>query len=239
MTENNISVKGVLGLLLCLLLANPTPAVARDFYLDEGTEIYLRLHISVDTKISQTGDRIVATVEEPVLLDNIEVIPVGARVLGRVGEIKKPGRFGRGGRLVLTFETIEVPGAGTIKISGSLLDIYDPDAFDIEDDKSLKHMDIGTEGEVKADGPRKATRLTSVVAGGAGGAALAGGALGAVLGVAIGTGVAFIWFKGKQVKLPAGMGLVMRIDRGITVSVPDLPRQDEQRQVAEESLPSN
>ena len=235
MSKTASSGKGALGLLLCLLLVNPTPAVARDFYLDEGTEIYLRLHISVDTKISKTGDRIVATVEEPVLLDNIEVIPVGTRVLGRVGDLKKSGRFGRGGQLVLTFESIEVPGAGTIKIAGSLLDIYDPDTFDIEEDKSLQHMDIGTEGEVRADGPRKLTRLGTVAAGGAGGVVAAGGALGAVLGVAIGTGVAFIWFKGKQVKLPAGMGLVMRIDRGITVSIPDLPRLDERRQVAEES----
>ncbi len=226
MPKRTLAWKPALAVLVCLALLAPPPVVGRDFFLQEGTEIYLRLHISLDTKISQAGDRTVSTVEEPVLLDNIEVIPVGARVLGRVGEVKKPGRFGRGGRLVLTFETIEVPGVGNIPITGSLVDIYDPDTLEDEDD-TLKDIDIGTEGEVKAGGASKIKTLTTSLAGGGAGAALAGTGAGAAIGVAAAAAGAFIWFKGKQVELPAGIGLIMRIDRGITLSVPDLPRPDE------------
>lgn len=208
-----------LALAAALSLLFPAPLPARDFFLQEGTEVNLRLHTSVDSKISQSGDRIIATVADAVSIDNIEVIPVGARVLGRVAEIEKPGRFGKGGRLVLAFESIEVPGAGNVQISGSLVDLYEPEA----EEEKVKDLDVGDEGQVKAGGPRKLKRLGSTVAGGGIGAAAAGG-LGAAIGVAVGAGVAFIWFKGKHVELPAGLGLVMRVDRGVSFSVPDMPR---------------
>ncbi|MBI4466927.1 MAG: hypothetical protein HY656_05840 [Acidobacteria bacterium] len=211
--------KQILALLGVLLLLSPGALVGRDFFLQEGTEINLRLHTSVDSKISQAGDKIIATLEDAVLIDNIEVIPVGARVLGRIGEIEKPGRFGRGGRLVLAFESIEVPGAGNVPISGSLVDLYDPEA----EDEEVKNLDVGQEGQVQAGGPRKLKRAGSVLAGGGAGVA-AGGALGAAIGVAVGAGVAFVWFKGKHVELPAGTGMVMRIDRGVALAVPDMPQ---------------
>lgn len=201
------------------------PVDARDFFLEEGTEIILRLHTTVDTEISQTGDRIICTVQESVKIDNVEVIPVGSRVLGRVGDIKKPGRFGRGGQLVLAFDSIEVPGAGNVKISGSLVDLYDPEYEDRVTDKEmqeLKGVELGREGEVKGSGPRKLKQAASVGAG-AGIGVAAGGGTGAAIGVGVGAAVAFVWFKGKHVELPAGTGMIMRIDRGIALSLPDMP----------------
>ncbi|MFQ5777875.1 MAG: hypothetical protein ACE5IP_07700 [Terriglobia bacterium] len=214
--------KAALAILLSLGLLSPGPALGRDFFLQEGTEVPLRLRTSVDTKISQKGDRIIATVEEPVLIDNVEVIPVGARVLGRIGDIKKPGRFGRGGQLVLTFDLIEVPGSGNIQISGSLVDLYDPD-YEEERIKQLKNLDLGEEGQVKGSAPGKLKRGGSLL-GATGAGAATGGAAGALIGAAVGAGVGFIWFKGKHVELPAGIGMVMRVDRGVTLSVPDMPR---------------
>ena len=207
------------AVLIAAALFFPTPLPARDFFLQEGTEINLRLHTTVDSKISQAGDRIIATVEDAVSIDNVEVIPVGARVLGRIGEIQKPSRFGKGGRLVLAFESIEVPGAGNVQLSGSLVDLYDPEA----EDQQVKDLDVGEEGQVQAGGPQKIKRIGSTVAGGGIGAA-AGGGLGAAIGVAVGAGVAFVWFKGKHVELPAGTGLVMRVDRSVAFAVPDMPR---------------
>lgn len=209
---------------LSLLLAGPLPA--RDFFLQEGTEIVLALHTTVDTEINQKGDRILCTVTKPVLIDNVEVIPEGSRVLGRIGDVKKPGRFGREGQLVLTFDSIEVPGAGTVKISGSLVDLYDPEYEDHVTDKEmpeLKDVTLGREGEVKGAGASKLKQAASL-GGGAGVGAAAGGGVGAAIGVAVGAGVAFVWFKGKHVELPAGTGLIMRIDRGLTLAIPDMPR---------------
>ncbi len=216
--------------ILTLLGLYPAPLPARDFFVQEGTEVVLRLHTTVDTEINQKNDRIICTVDKAVSIDNIEVIPVGARVLGRIGDIKKPGRFGKGGQMVLTFESIEVPGAGQVKISGSLVDLYDPEYEDrIKDEEmeELKGVELGREGEVKGAGPSKTKRVLAT-AGGAGagagiGAAGSNAALGAAIGVAVGAGVAFVWFKGKHVELPAGTGMVMRIDRGLTLNVPDMP----------------
>ncbi len=208
-----------LALSLVLALLCPWPSAGRDFFLQEGTEINLRLRTRIDTKISQTGDRLIATVEDPIDIDNVEVIPAGTRILGRVGEIRKPGRFGRGGRLVLTFEIIDLAGAGNVKIAGSLVDLYDPDY----EDEYPEGLDVGQEGQVKAGGTRKLKRFGGAVAGGGLGAAAAGGAGGAI-GLGVGAVAAYIWFKGKHIDLPPGTGLVMRVDRGVILSIPDMPQ---------------
>lgn len=219
--------KRALALLAALALLSPPSLPARDFFVPAGTEVVLRLHTTVDTEISQKGDRIICTVEDPVKIDNVEVIPAGSRVLGRVGDIKKPGRFGRGGQMTLAFESIEVPGAGNVKISGSLVDLYDPEYEDRtkeQEMEELKGVDLGKEGQVQGAGPKKLKRITAVAGGGGAGAAVGGGGLiGAAIGVAVGAGVAFVWFKGKHVELPAGVGMVMRIERELTLSLPDMP----------------
>ena len=224
-TALRLRVKQALAFLASIALLSPPSLPARDFFVPAGTEVVLRLHTTVDTEISQKGDRIICTVEDPVKIDNVEVIPAGARVLGRVGDIKKPGRFGRGGQMTLAFESIEVPGAGNVKISGSLVDLYDPEFEDRTKEKEmeeLKGVDLGKEGQVQGAGPSKLKRIGSVAGGGGAGAA-AGGVIGAAIGVAVGAGVAFVWFKGKHVELPAGVGMVMRIERELTLSLPDMP----------------
>ncbi|MBI2956887.1 MAG: hypothetical protein HYY26_06215 [Acidobacteria bacterium] len=213
--------KRVLAVGLGLAVAGLAPLLARDFFLQEGSEITLKLRTSVDSRINQKGDRIICTVEEPVQIDNVEVIPVGTRVHGRLGEIQRPGRFGRPGRLVLTFENIEIPGAGNVPISGSLVDLYDPEEEELQ--KITRDLDLGEEGEVKGGGPRKLKRGASIGIG-AGVGAATGGGIGAAAGAAAGAAVAFIWFKGEEVELPAGTGLVVRIDRGVAISVPDMPK---------------
>ncbi|MBI4461358.1 MAG: hypothetical protein HY653_00485 [Acidobacteria bacterium] len=215
-----MSGKQILSWMLAVALV-PLPGWGRDFYMPEGTEIKLALHTSIDTKINQEGDRLICSVTEPVMLEGLEVIPVGTRVHGRIADLQRPRRFpSRPGRLVIAFESIEVPGGGVVQISGSLWDLYDPDEY--ANDDELPDVNIGEEGQLKAAGPRKLKRMASI-AGGAGAGAAAGGLGGAAIGVAVGAGVAFLWFKGKHVQLPAGMGIIMRVDRGATVSVPELP----------------
>ncbi|MGH9788821.1 MAG: hypothetical protein ACRD4U_08995, partial [Candidatus Acidiferrales bacterium] len=155
--RKNLSRRAVAIVCALALLAGPGLVFARDFFMEEGTEIALRLRTSIDAKSNQKGDRIICTVEESVVIDNVEVIPVGARVHGRIGDIQKAGRLGRGGQLVLSFESIEVPGAGQIPIAGSIVDLYDPE--DEEDRKQTKDLDLGKEGEIKAGGPSKVKRI--------------------------------------------------------------------------------
>ncbi len=221
MQASRISRKGMAALVCLLALASAGVLLARDFFLEEGTEVAMRLRTSVDTKFNQKGDRIICTVEEPIAVDNVEVIPSGTRVHGRIGDIQKPGRLGKGGKMVLTFESIEVPGAGSVPISGSLVDLYDPE--NEEDKKQTKDLKLGQEGEIKGGGASKVKRIATA-AGGAGVGAAVGGGTGAAIGVAAGAAAAFIFWKGKEVTLPAGTGIVMRIDRGVALSLPDMPK---------------
>ena len=207
------------GLSLLLL---PAPGWGRDFYMPEGTEVKLRLHTAIDTKINQPGDRLICSVEEAVMLEGIEVIPIGTRIHGRIADLQKPRRFpSRGGKLVIAFESIELPGGGTVQISGSLWDVYEPD--ESAPDEKPPDVEIGEEGELKAGGPRKLKRIVSILGGTAAGAAASGKIAGAAIGIALGAGIAFLWFKGKHVQLPGGTALIMRVDRGVTLSVPALP----------------
>ena len=221
MQTSRINRRGIAILVCVVALAGATLLLARDFFLEEGTELAMRLRTSVDTKFNQKGDRIICTVEEPVAVDDVEVIPIGTRVHGRIGDIQKPGRFGKGGKMVLSFESIEVPGAGSVPISGSLVDLYDHETE--EDKKQTKDLKLGQEGEIKGGGASKVKRI-GTAAGGAGVGAAVGGGLGAGIGVAAGTAAAFIFWKGKEVTLPAGTGIVMRIDRGVALSIPDMPK---------------
>ncbi len=221
MQSSRISRRGMAALVCLLALSGAGMLLARDFFLEEGTEMAMRLRTSVDTKFNQKGDRIICTVEDPIAVDNVEVIPSGTRVHGRIGDIQKPGRFGKGGKMVLTFESIEVPGAGSVPISGSLVDLYDPE--NEEDKKQTKDLKLGQEGEISGGGPKVIKRAATIGAG-AGIGAAAGGGLGAGIGVAVGVATAYVFWKGKEVTLPAGTGIVMRIDRGVALSIPDMPK---------------
>jgi hypothetical protein len=75
MQTSRISRKGIVALVCVVLLGGPGMLPARDFFLEEGTEMAMRLRTSVDTKFNQKGDRIICTVEEPIVVDNVEVIP--------------------------------------------------------------------------------------------------------------------------------------------------------------------
>ncbi|MGH9788464.1 MAG: hypothetical protein ACRD4U_07170 [Candidatus Acidiferrales bacterium] len=183
-------------------------------------EITLRLRTTVDAKSSQEGDRIICTIEEPVVIDQIEVIPVGARVHGRIAGLKKAGRLGRGGELVLTFDTIDVPGTGHIPITGSVVDLFDPD--DEEARKETMHLGLGLEGEITGGGPGKVKRYGTIAGSAATGTAL-GGVKGAAIGIVAGTAFSYIFWKGKEVDLPAGTGIVIEIDRSVAFSIPEMP----------------
>ncbi len=207
--------------LLCVLAALcPNPLAARDFFMQEGTDMALRLRTSIDAKSSLKGDRIILTLEEPVVIDNIEVISVGARVHGRIADLKNAGRFGRGGELVLSFDFIEAPGAGRIPIAANVVDLYDPD--DEKARKQTRHLNLGQEGQIKGGGPDKLKRY-GTVAGTTGAGTALGGVKGAAVGIAAGAAFSYIFWKGKEVNLPAGTGIVIEIDRSVAFSIPDLP----------------
>jgi hypothetical protein len=92
--------------------------------IPEGTEFKLQLHTSINSKTSKVGDRVIATLIEPVSVEDITVLRKGARVLGHLNEVKSAAHRGKGGYLSVEFDTIEMPNGEKVAILGSLTEIF-------------------------------------------------------------------------------------------------------------------
>jgi len=114
--------------LACLWTAGMVPAAVpqqgtssetEEWTIPEGTEFKLQLHSTVNSRTSKAGDRVLATLIDPVAVEDREVLPRGARVDGHIGEVKSAGRKGKGGYLYIVFDTVELPNAEKVSIVGS------------------------------------------------------------------------------------------------------------------------
>jgi hypothetical protein len=181
-----------------------------DWTIPEGTEFKLQLHTTIDSKTSKVGDRVLATLLDPVPVEDRDVLPKGVRVDGHVSEVKGAGRKGKGGYIYVVFDTVELPSGEKVAIIGSLTEIFSSEGSD--------NSYVGVEGELKGRG---ASRKTQVAIVGASTAAGAAGGLGP--GIAAGVGgliAAVVLPRGKQASLKAGSLVGMRLDRDVTVSLP-------------------
>jgi len=205
--------------LACLLVVGMVPTLraqqdvaseTEEWTVPEGTEFKLQLHTTVNSKTSKAGDRVMATLLDPVAVEDREVLPKSVRVDGHIGEIKAAGRKGKGGYLYIVFDTVELPNGEKVAIVGSLTEIFSSEGGD--------DASVGVEGELKGRGPSRKKQVAI-----AGVATAAGAAGGIGTGIAAGVGgilVAVLIPRGKQASLAAGSLIGMRLDRDVTFSIP-------------------
>lgn len=174
-------------------LANRTEAVT----LPSGTALHVRLDQTLASNQNRSGDAFEATVAEPIVLDKKTVIPEGARVQGRVVEVRESGHLMGVSRLRLALDSVEVNG---------------------------KSYEIQTTTTGRRGGSHK-KRNWAFIGGGAGGGALigaiAGGGKGALIGgpVGAGAGTAVAYFTGKKgVRLPAESRLTFELAQPVTIN---------------------
>lgn len=86
------------------------PREARAVTLPKLTPVYISVDAALGSKTSATGETFPITVTEPVIVDGVEVIPVGTKGEGEVIHAKKAGGSGSGGELILTANYIELSG---------------------------------------------------------------------------------------------------------------------------------
>ena len=146
-----------------------------EWTIPEGTEFKLQLHTTINSKTSKVGDRVMASLIDPVAVEDRDVLPKGARVDGHVSEVKEAGRKGKGGYLYVIFDTVELPNGEKVAIVGSLSEIFA--------NEGSEHAVVGVEGELKGKGASRATQIAIV--GGATAAGAAGG-IGPGIGAAAG-----------------------------------------------------
>jgi hypothetical protein len=209
----------IAAVLACLVTAATVPAAVaqqeissetEEWTIPEGTEFKLQLHSTVNSKTSKAGDRVMATLIDPVAVEDREVLPKGVRVDGHVGEVRGAGRKGKGGYLYIVFDTVELPNGEKVALVGSLTEIFSSEGAD--------DATVGVEGELKGRG---ASRKKQMAIAGVTTAAGAAGGIGP--GIAAGVGgllLAILIPRGKQASLVAGSLVGMRLDRDVTFSLP-------------------
>lgn len=92
--------------------ANPNAIV-----IEQDTLVRLMVLNEVSTRSAKVGDKFVLRVDEPVVVNGVTVIPVGAKAWGEVLDAEKSGGVGRAGKLNAKLLYLEHGGA-RIPISG-------------------------------------------------------------------------------------------------------------------------
>ena len=172
--------------------SSPPPLV-----IPAGTPITVRLQERLSSASAEPGGRFDAVIDEPIVVDNQVVVPVGALATGHVVVARRSGRLHHPGALGLTLDSVTV-GQQTIPLATS---------------------------NVVARGGSHKKRNWAFIGGGTGGGAVIGalaaggkGALiGSGIGAAAGTTTAFVTGK-KDVAFGAERRLRFRLNRDINVS---------------------
>jgi hypothetical protein len=180
--------------------APPEPPAPRivDVEVPAGTVLELELLTALDSGVNRPGDEIQARTVSPIYVDGRMVIEEGALVEGRVTESKASGRVKGRAVLGFTFERLDTPGGR----------------------KTIRTSQVAEEAE---SGKKKDA---AIVGGSAGVGAIVGGIIGGKKGAAIGAGIGgaggtgvVLGTKGKEVRLPAGSKVNVRLDEGVTFPI--------------------
>jgi hypothetical protein len=159
-----------------------------------GQELDVRLQTPLSSETSTVEQRFEATTVADVVQNGRVLIPAGSVVRGVVAEVKRPGRIDRQGSLTLSFDQIEVRGR-TYQMRALATQVFESGGI---------REEAGTAGAGGAVG--------AVVGG------ILGGVSGALLGAAIGAGGAIIATEGKDIHLPAGSIIRVRLDSALRVA---------------------
>ena len=153
-----------------------------------GQELDLRLQTALSSETSTVEQRFEATTAVDLMQNGRVLVPAGSIVRGVVSDVKRPGRIDRVGSLTLSFDQMVVRGR-TIPIRGMATQVFESGGVRDE---------VGTAGAGAGVG--------GVIGG------LLGGVKGAILGAVIGAGGAIAATEGKDVHLPAGSVIRIRLD---------------------------
>jgi hypothetical protein len=168
------------------------PSAARGV-VPVGQEMDVRLGSSLSSETSKIEQRFEATTVVDLIQDGRVLVPAGSVVQGVVVDVDKAGRVDRDGALTLAFDRIRVRGRQH-DIRATATQIFE--SRGIRDE-------VGTAG------------VGAGVGGVVGG--IIGGVKGAIIGAAIGAGGAIAATDGKDISLPAGSIVRIRMDTPVSV----------------------
>jgi hypothetical protein len=176
----------------------PPNAPYREVRIPAGTKIGVRLNTGVSSSASRVEQPVDATVIAPLRIGGAQVIPAGSRVKGDVVAAQRSGKVKGRARLAIRFRTLTV-GSEAYPIAAQVSRVA----------PATKAKDAETIGIPAAGG--------AVVG------ALIGGKKGAAIGAAAGGGAGtavVLSTPGKEVSLPRGSVVALRLQKAVTVRVP-------------------
>jgi hypothetical protein len=158
-----------------------------------GTELDVRLDRELTSDTAQVEDRFTATTLADLYQGSTVLIPAGSTLRGIVSSVQKATRTERKGSLTVAFDQLTVNGR-SYPIHGTVTQALESE---------------GIKGEVAKIG---AGAGVGAIIGG-----IIGGAKGALIGVLIGGGGTIAATEGKDVTLPPGTTLRVRMEQAVTI----------------------
>lgn len=162
--------------------------------ISAGQELDVRLQTTLSSETATVEQRFEATTVVDAMQNGRVLIPAGSVVRGVVTDVKRPGRIDRAGALTLSFDQVVIRGR-EYPIRAMATQVFESGGI---------REEAGTAGAGAGVG--------AVVGG------LLGGLKGAILGAVIGAGGAVVATEGKDVTLPAGSIIRIRLDSPLRVS---------------------
>ena len=179
--------------------ATPAPVISGDrISVPTGTRLTVRTIDSIDSDRNRVGDKFAATLDQPLYVNDVLVVPKGADVYGRLEEAKEAGHLAGKAQLRLSLTGIVVNGQ-TYALST---------------------------GDYELSGKSRTANTAKKVGGGAAVGALIGAVVGGGKGAAIGAGVGAgagtavqVATQGEQVHVPSETLLEFALDQPVTIPV--------------------
>lgn len=201
-------------------IAQTTTPVQRGriVYVPAGMVLPITLTTGISSEVAQPGDRVEATVNQTINLEN-GMIPAGSVVVGQVTQTDEAKRLGRSGELGFKFTTLRTPDGAESPITAHIIGSVSKYAEQGGDTSDV------VKGETTKNKVESAAIRSAV---GAGAGALLGTAIGAIAGhgsgagkgawsgAAIGGGLgladALLLRKGANVQLKSGEQMKLQLD---------------------------
>ena len=168
-----------------------------------GANVSVTLNETLSTRTNGPGDAFTATLQEPVLsADGEVVIPAGATVRGRVTQVQKSGRVGETAIMNLAFESVSFGGES-----------YPLQASVVQANPERSSRESTGEQVGKVAAGAAAGAILGRVLGKNTGSTIKGAVIGAAAGTAIAMGTADV-----DAVLRSGSTMIIRLDAPVTVT---------------------
>ena len=202
--KTSINSTRIFGLIIVLFFVNFAKGQTFEtiYTLRAGTRIDARMDNEINSKVSSANDTFTVTVSKPVINREVEILPSGTILEGRIINVKSAKLGRKPGSFEVKFETLKLPNGAKRQIDGNLLSLENPKPPPIFN--------------------------TAAIAGGTAVGALLGALVdksrGTLIGAGTGLGIgmsAVLLQKGKEARIKAEQSITVVLNREVTLPAED------------------